>query len=367
LANIGDRLEATDYQGAGEVVKQAQAQRGPVLPLELSQMEAALLLGQRRWDEADQLLRRLLERYPTDARTLYNLALIQKELYNSSVDRSDLRRLREADELCRRARQIAPRSPAGLNIHGVVLKILKNYSAAIEAYQLAVSIEPNNFEAHENLGIVYALRKDLGSAERELRAACQLVPASAAGSIYWRNLAALHFQLGRAADASASIAQALKSNPDDWNCAPVAARIQLSAADAASTLPIILGDLQYADKRAQEKDALVKRMLGFAYLNAASPERAITYARGALQAGDLACVDHLIIAVAEAQAGRAEAARSALEQANEQTWPEDLRGEGGIRVTADRGLLWFETATELRALRSEAETLLVGSPAVEKP
>ena len=72
---------------------------------------------------------------------------------------------------------------------------------------------------------------------------------------------------------------------------------------------------------------------------------------------ELPAADYLIIAIAEAELGHLDLARIAYGQALD-AWPDELRDEGSYIVTADAGILWFESADELMRLREQAKTLL---------
>ncbi len=58
-------------------------------------------------------------------------------------------------------------------------------------------------------------------------------------------------------------------------------------------------------------------------------------------------------AIASARLGESELANDHLEQALE-SWPTEF-DEVDVIVTAEKGLLWFDTLAELQGLRAEAE------------
>lgn len=119
-----------------------------------------------------------------------------------------------------------------------------------------------------------------------------------------------------------------------------------------------LQDADHADLLAEARDTKVKRVRAQAYLRSEQFEKAATYARAAIDLRDeLPAADYLIIAIAEAELGHLGLARIAYRQALD-SWPAELRNEGSYTVTADAGILWFESADELMRLREQAETLL---------
>ena len=69
----------------------------------------------------------------------------------------------------------------------------------------------------------------------------------------------------------------------------------------------------------------------------------------------------LISAIAQAHLGRRDDALRNLDLA-EKSWPESFKSGEAVIVTADEGLLWFDTAAELESLRAEAQLLLESEP-----
>ena len=76
----------------------------------------------------------------------------------------------------------------------------------------------------------------------------------------------------------------------------------------------------------------------------------------ALRLGEMRTIDHLISAVAHAKQHRPIIARNDLAAAMA-AWPEALKTNEFV-ATFDEGILWFESAVELRQLRDEAQALL---------
>ena len=57
--------------------------------------------------------------------------------------------------------------------------------------------------------------------------------------------------------------------------------------------------------------------------------------------------------MAHAKLGDRPAAAVELAEAS-MSWPEEFKSGEGVIVTAEKGLLWFDTRAELEALRDEA-------------
>ena len=74
--------------------------------------------------------------------------------------------------------------------------------------------------------------------------------------------------------------------------------------------------------------------------------------------GDRSAYCHLIAAIANAHLGESDLADDHFEQALG-NWPAEF-DEDDVIVTAEKGLLWFDTLAELQALRAEAEQAMQG-------
>ncbi len=320
-----------------------------------------------RWYEAIGVFERVLEANPDNAQALFELARTKKSLANNLAAPADVRKvLEEADLLCRRALLIAPEDANGLNTHGVILKKLGHYARAIEAYQEVIRIDPEYFPPWVNLGTIHALTGDFERAEEELLHATELVEADdevkryAYGAQAWRNLASLQFVLGRA-EALESIEHALRRNPDDVPSLVLSARLRL-AGNREVDLQEALDDAIFADRIAGGGDPRAKRLRALAHLRNGNYVEAIRHASVANALKDLPAINHLIMAIADAHLGNDAESSEHLSDAIE-SWPEMLQDDGAQQISADKGVLWSESASELLALRKEAERLIgLGNP-----
>ena len=109
-------------------------------------------------------------------------------------------------------------------------------------------------------------------------------------------------------------------------------------------------------------DPRYNRILAQAHMRNREFEDAARHADAAVQGGDEPAYGHLISAIARAQTGDAMAAQKHLDDATK-NWPEEFTNGEDVIVLAEKGLLWFDTAAELQALRAEAEQLLQTSAA----
>jgi serine/threonine protein kinase/Flp pilus assembly protein TadD len=320
-----------------------------------------------RWDEAFEAFDDALKIDPDDVKTLVGQAWLRKEYFNRGPEAPDVKLLEEADAACRRARELDSSNLAALNIHGVILKKLKRYYEAIEAYETLINTAPKEQEdeahyvaAWSNLGMIHAITGDLVSAKRCLEQGAKLAekteivrPLDRAAA--WRNLAALELHL-RKPEAVQHLEFAMGWKSDDIESSVLRARLRLQLAGYVD-LDDALKEAGFADERyGRGRHPKAKRIHALALLRSGEFAQAAQHARMAIGLGDMPAVNHLIIAVAEAKAGNLVSARENLAAAVS-TWPADLE-TAGVLVTADEGVLWFETAAELDQLRSEAEKLL---------
>lgn len=292
------------------------------------------------------------------------LAWVWKQAYDESPNGPNPAMLEDAEAACRQALELAPDRVEAINLRGVILKMLGRYDEAIEVYrQLATrdagvaGAQEHHFAAWSNLGMVYALAHDFDKAEDALRKGAELASdtADAYAAAAWRNLAALELQLGRP-EALKDAEQAVARNRNDVACRVLYARARLTLGNAAD-LAEALDAAKYADQAANQERPEAKRIRALAHMRSNEFVEAIAQAEQAIQLGDLKAVNYLIMALARARMGDAPGARKALAQA-EATWPDDLLDEDAVRVTADAGELWFESAAELYDFKKQAEALL---------
>ena len=119
-------------------------------------------------------------------------------------------------------------------------------------------------------------------------------------------------------------------------------------------------DAEMADRLAEGKDGRIKRVLALARLRNDNYPGAVDAATAAIAAADLPAINHLILAIAETRLGHHVAAAEHLESADA-AWPAAFADSDAYEATADKGVLWFETAATLHQLRREADRLIAAS------
>jgi len=133
------------------------------------------------------------------------------------------RRFEEAVQLLKRARALAPNDANILNSLGVCLKALGRADAALQAYDAAVRIDPELAPAHSNRGTLLEELNDVKGARSAYERAVTLDAnsADALASLAW-----LEAQAGDSAAAQTHGERALALSP-----ANILARIALASAD----------------------------------------------------------------------------------------------------------------------------------------
>ncbi|MBI1827664.1 MAG: protein kinase [Planctomycetes bacterium] len=313
-----------------------------------------------RGDEASYT--EVLKLDPVNIEALSSLAILKKEEFNRQQN-SDRKLLEDANVLCDRALRIDSQKARLWNLKGVLLKKLGRYQEAVDAYRRGTLIDPADVAAWDNLGVAYALVGDLFSSEEKMTRASQLGGTTKpCNAVAWRNLASLQL-FHRSATAAASIDNAIacvRSDEREWASYCVRARLHLDLEGHVDQGESLI-DARFADRIAAEKEPLAKRMLALAYLRGSDFARAVENARAAIALGDMATVNHLIIAIAVAKSGDMAQASKELEDAG-RSWPENMKEKGQFLTTAGKGILWFDSADELLGLRNEVARNLTPGP-----
>ena len=316
----------------------------------------------REWRIAADIFGGALQLDPNDARTLGNLAIVLKELYNEHTI-GDISLLVEAKGYCDRALAIDPGNSGIWNVKGVLLKKLGDFSGARAAYQTALALPSDQPEfqiaALNNLAEVQWLQGDPASAESTLHSSVELAERTQTPAWYtWCDLASLQLsQQNPAAIESIRRAFSLKAEPG-WRLHLIRARIHLQL-EGSEDPDQALHDA-FAAKERSRPDGRVQRIVALAKLRAGQYNEAIESADEAIALGDDFAFSTLIAGIAEGRLGRLDACFERME-AVRQNWPDELISNG-YAVSADRAMLWFDTADQLLELWQEGENLIHDAP-----
>jgi Tfp pilus assembly protein PilF len=161
----------------------------------------------KRYDKAEETLRKVLSRTIDNPEAYKNLALVYYDQGN----------YRLAEFVSATARKLDEKDPGVYNNLGMIYLKQDEKARALAQCQKAVQLDPNFAPGHLNIGAMALSYRDYENAEQSLRKALELDAASPEGRYYlaW----ALEGQRGRnpkkGLEAGAEFEQYLKWRPDD--------------------------------------------------------------------------------------------------------------------------------------------------------
>ena len=302
------------------------------------------------WQQAEEAFAAAREMDPDNFRVLGNFANLKRAQYSVG---KDSRFLDEANDLLDHALDVHPNRSELWNIKGVVLRIRGRVQEAIAAHQRSVEENPGYFANWVSMANAQAMSGAFDQAEASLLKGVAL-PGGPEEVMTWHNLLAVRMYVSKP-----KALEMLQHLSDEAVRSPsvVLLKAKLYLQLSSGTYPqqaLKLANAADVQSGPDHRDARVKRVLALAELRNGHWAEAIDSARAALDAGDpLPTYPHLILAIAEAKLAHKAAAGEYLRQARDQ-WPTDLEKKG-FGVSIPRGLLWIESADDLRKLRAEAE------------
>ena len=325
----------------------------------------------RKWDLAEAELRSALAIDPNSVRTLLTLAWMKLEHFKNNPQVVSAQALEDLERICNRVLVLSPDHLAALNYKGVIQKKLGQYDGAISTTRKVVDLQPDNYAAWSNLGAYYALVDKLTASQKCLSKAVELASGTDAGreidrSMTFRALAALELLLGHP-EAETHVDMSLSLNPMDTTSWCLGVWLKLNKARAAASneneagaagyLEEALDDAKHAT-RIDDHDPKAARMLALAYVANRRFRPALDASKRALELGDWKPVNYVIQAIAHAALGNPIGAREHLAAATAE-WPV-TNGKNYI-ASYERGVLWFEHASELERMSDEVNRLLGSS------
>ena len=289
----------------------------------------------------------------------------KKEYFNHRpYDYRDKAMLVEASELCKLALKRKPTDWAAWNLQSTLLYSLGNLDEAEQACRRTLKLKPDAHYADTNLAKVLALQGRFDAALESALEGTRKNQAAGEETKHddeaWRALGTLQLYLGQE-EALASLLKAKEIQKRDTRNGLLLARIYLSLPGHEDAVKV-LDEAKLAATFTGLDDPRFDRILAQAYLANDVFDDAARHAAAALKDGDNRTICHLIRAVAQGKAGDLTAAREELDAAIE-NWPPEFKNGEEVLVTAEKGLLWFDTRAEFLALRGQAERLLQTSAA----
>ncbi len=267
--------------------------------------------------------------------------------------------LNTAQRLCDEAFKLRQDSGGLWNLYGTVVYSLGDVDAAESAFRSATRFKPELYHAWSNLAKMLAVKGEYADAMTTAVAGAGIAESRGEADSYadgiWCTLGTVQCFLGDD-QALASLARAIEIDGLDSRNHLMLARAQLAFGHDTAALATALDALTIWLERAEPPDPRIHRTLALAYLRDGDWTRAARHAEFST-AGDLfPTFGHLIAAIAHARGGAADVAAAALAAADA-AWPAELT-DSEAYVTAEKGLLWFDTRAELDGLRSDAVAAL---------
>jgi Flp pilus assembly protein TadD/mono/diheme cytochrome c family protein len=157
-----------------------------------------------RWALQEALMRRRLEKYPSDFVAHANLGAALEARGRTA----------DAIEEYGQALRVRPQAAAVLNNLGAALQSTGDLEGAVARYREAVRAQPDYASAVLNLGGALVLQGALAEALPHLRAAVRLSPGDAGAR---NTLGAVLLELGRTAEATEQLRRAVELDPGSLN------------------------------------------------------------------------------------------------------------------------------------------------------
>lgn len=183
---------------------------------------AQLLLRDEAYDDAERLLKAVLDQWPDQGDALHYFGVLQHQRGHSD----------EALDLIRRAIGAMPDAAGPWNNLGNVLVEMRRYDDAVAAYQQALQRDPGMAEAHNNLGTIARKREQWPDAEAACHRALALQPDMADA---WYNLSLALMGQRRIAEGVQANSKAIALWPR-----------HLQARDSVARALAVLGELDQA-------------------------------------------------------------------------------------------------------------------------
>ena len=338
-----------------------QQEKGRANKLESLTSAAELFENERNWAAASAAWRDALNIDGQNPLVLSRLARSIQQLHDR-LDKPDPAMVAEAIAFCEKSRALKP-DPKLENLYGVLLAMGGHYEEALGVFNKDLAQNEKAPWAWLNVAGVYFLQENDEEVRKALAKSVEYPLLNNEPYCYGHREMATFLLLHKnpAALDALKKAEACEGRPlKHFSYHLIRARVLLMLGSEQDAK-----DAKYAAENASshwdEKDPYVERYLSLAYLRNHEPGKALEGASRAQRAGDLSVYVHLLTACALAHLGNRELAKKAIDEADT-AWPEDLKSPGDNRRSLHLGILWFESADELHALRREVEPTLANPP-----
>lgn len=190
---------------------------------------ASLLQRAGRSEEALPHLFDVAEHWPWHHASHYNLgqALLRlgyQEQGEAVLDKAEVLRAQDANltQLMNTARGV-PNDPIAQAAVGSAMRKAGRYDDALQAYKIALHLDPKNIDVHNNMAVLHLIRGDTLAAIRQYENLLQVEPAYIDG---WLNLGVVYALSKRTHDARRAWNMALKADANNQTARKFLARLE---------------------------------------------------------------------------------------------------------------------------------------------
>jgi len=169
------------------------------------QERLALLMRNRRFEEARPLAESMVKEFPNNPIYLRRLAEIQGELGHP----------KEEADAWERFMKVSPTPAEAFPALGNAYRRQGQVRLAIDAFERGVALEPKNSELLFHLGRAYEYGKAYPKALETYKRACQLNPGDSDATAGWGRMEVF---IGDPVQAAHRVEQVLARNPNDVDC-----------------------------------------------------------------------------------------------------------------------------------------------------
>ncbi|GEM_PF-4948518 len=197
--------ESPSKEGAGSKPSQELASPG-----EAELQKGLQALSEGRYDQAIEVFKGIISKYPEleqEASSPYSHAL---ELKAKAIVESEPK---QAEKLLKQAISLNPENVEAHFQLGLLYGDQKKYDKAIKEYKRVVELDPQYPDAYFNLGYIYAIKKDYKNAEAAYKEVVALVPPYLDEALF--NLAMVQKRLGKKEACIQNLKRAIIVNPDN--------------------------------------------------------------------------------------------------------------------------------------------------------
>ncbi len=186
------------------IVMRKLPEKGVTSKLLKQYKKAISLIKESKWDEAGEILEKLIKENPDSANFYYDLAIVRKEQ----------KRMKEAFELLKKAVELKPHFPDAYKAMGIILAKEGKFSEAIPYLEKAYQQNPSDPEVVFNLGVCH---RNLGNNEKALDAFIKAIEIDASYADAYFEAGMIYFALNKKDETIKMLEKFISLDPENPN------------------------------------------------------------------------------------------------------------------------------------------------------